>query len=368
MDSIHTRWSVAWPLLLSGTLCISVPAADEAPPGARFRGAMLTAEMATPERLQELKAQGFRDLALLISQPTEAAADADSAAAGRVQKAGLRLHYWIEVGRCPPLADEHPEWIASLQGHQEWRRFHPDFPQPKADEVVKCYPWTPILYREAFAAHLQRIEALLAQRPPPESLLLNDLQGPPSACGCGNPVCRWAADYGPIKTATLQGDDAAARFVAKVEMLAGDKIRVIPIWTTECEEHDVDKDALCAGVGCYKGICWKAYTRQLTPLAEQSATIGALLLYKEFGQDTKAYREPAGWVGHALRGFATLPPKHGGKPVEPQRLLAVLQGWDVTPQELAAQQKQVEAVGTAGYLIAFARIDQGWSPRMHKWR
>jgi hypothetical protein len=364
---MHTSRTIA-ALLLCLAIRLPAKAANAAPAEGRFRGALVTAEMVTADRLAELKAGLFVDVVLLLGEPTAEAARADADAAERVKAAGLRLHYWIEVGRCPALADEHPEWIASLQGHQEWRRLHPGFPQPKSSEVVKCYPWTPILYREAFAAHLRRIERLLADRPPPRSLLLNDLQGPPTACGCGNPVCRWTADYGPIKTATAEGDDAAARFVAKVEALAGDKIAVIPIWTTECEEHDVAKDALCAGVGCFKGICWKAYTRQLKSLSEQSPTIGALLLYKEFGQDTNAYREPAGWVGHALRGFRAMPPKHGGKAVEPQRLIAVLQGWDVTPEQLAAQRSQAEAVGAGGMLVAFAKIDQSWSPKIHTWR
>ena len=181
-------------------------------------------------------------------------------------------------------------------------------------------------------------------------------------------MCRWTADYGPIRTATPLKDDAAARFVASVEKIAADRWPVIPVWTPECEEHDVAKDALCAGVGCYKGICWKAYTRQLGPLSDQSPTLAALLLYKEFGQDTKVYDESAGWVGHALRGFRTMPAKHGGRGVEPQRVLAVLQGYDVSPAELSAQMKQMESAGAAGYVVAFARIDQSWSPRMHRLR
>lgn len=46
------------------------------------------------------------------------------------------------------------------------------------------------------------------------------------------------------------------------------------------------------------------------------------------------------------------------------RLLAVLQGWDVSPEELAAQQKQAETAGAAGWVVAFAKIDQSWSPRI----
>ncbi len=340
----------------------SAQAADEPP--SRLRGALLTAEMASHSRLAELREGGYTAVVLAIDGDAPAARQADQDAAGRISAAGLELWYWIEIGRYPQLADEQPRWMASLQGHQEWRRYFKDFPQPKAGEVVKIYPWVPILYREAFAAHLARVKEMLAARPAAQGLLLNDLQGPPSACGCGNPVCRWTADYGPIKTATPLGDDAAARFVAEVEKLAVGETRVVPVWTTECEAHDVAKDALCAGVGCYRGICWKAYCRQLGPLAEQSTTIGALLLYKEFGQDTAAYPQPAGWVGHALRGFQTMPPQNGAKGVEPQRLVAVVQGWGVAADELAAQRKQVETAGAAGLIVAFAKIDQSWSPRI----
>ena len=348
---------------LSLALSTPVLVADERP--ARLRGALLTTETATPARLSELRDQGYTAAVLMLDADSLAARKSDLDAAKRVALAGLDLWYWIEIARCPRFADEHPRWMASLQGHQEWRRLFKDFPVAKSDEVVKNYPWVPILYRESFDAHLARVKELLAARPVAKGLLLNDLQGPPSACGCGNPVCRWTADYGPIKTAESQWDDAAARFTAAVEKLAGNGVQVAPVWTTECEEHDVAKDALCAGVGCYKGICWKASCRQLRPLAEQSATLGVLLLYKEFGQDTKHYAESAGWVSHALRSFQSMPPKNNGKAVEPQRLLAILQGWDVSAEELAAQRKQVESVGAAGWVVAFAKIEQSWKPQIH---
>ena len=59
-----------------------------------------------------------------------------------------------------------------------------------------------------------------------------------------------------------------------------------------------------------------------------------------------------------------MPPQHGAKGVEAQRLVAVVQGWDVAADELAAQRKQVETAGAAGIVVAFARIDQSWSPRI----
>lgn len=343
--------------------------ADDSAAEARLRGALLTAEMATAEKLQSLKADGYNAIALVVKESEPAAVAADRTAAERIARAGLEMHYWIEVGRSPELADAHPLWMASLQGHHEWRRLHKELPHPRPGEVVKCYPWTPVLYREVFDAQLARVKKLLADRLSPATLFLNDLQGPPSACGCGNPVCRWTTDYGPIVTAARLGDDAAAKFVAEVQKIAGGQTRVVPVWASECEEHDKELDALCAGVGCYKGTCWKVYTRQLAPLAAEADAIGALLLYKEFQQDRPYYKQPAGWTRHALvHGFVEQPAKNGGPKVEPSRLIAVLQGWDVSQAEIAAQIDHARAAGAAGYVVALAKIDQSWTPKIVKWR
>ncbi len=333
-----------------------------------FRGALLTAENATQDHLSVLKRDGYSTIVLQINSSSAESIQKDVAAANRISTVGLNLGYWLEIAHSPEFADAHPLWMASLQGHPEWRRLYRDFPFPKEGETIKSYPWVPILYEEAFAAHLDRCKKLLAALPPPKHLFLNDLQGSPSACGCGNPVCRWTADYGPVVTATKLGDDAAARFVAEIKKLAPKETNVIPVWTTECEEHDKDKDALCAGVGCFKGICWKAYTKQLMPVAEAAPQIGVLLLYKEFGQDTPAYKEPAGWIQHALAGFATLPPKNGGKAIGPGRLIAVLQGFGVTERELADQITRAKAAHCTGYLVAFAKIDQSWTPKLIRWK
>lgn len=351
------------------TLFLGVGAAASEPrKPAPFRGALLTAKTAAADFLDVLKTDGYTTVVLQISSSAAEAIQQDIAAAKRISTAGLELGYWLEIARSPDFADANPLWMASLQGHPEWRRFHKDFPFPKEGETIKNYPWVPILYEEAFTAHLDRCKKLLAVLPPPKFLFLNDLQGAPSACGCGNPVCRWTADYGPVVTATKLGDDAAARFVAAVKKLAPAKTDVIPVWTTECEEHDKEKDALCAGVGCFKGICWKAYIKQLMPVAESSPRLGVLLFYKEFGQDTPAYKEPAGWIQHALAGFATQPPKHGAKAIGPERLIAVLQGTGVTERQLADQIALAQDARCSGYLVAFARIDQSWSPKLIRWK
>ena len=64
--------------------------------------------------------------------------------------------------------------MASLQGHPEWRRLFPQAPQPRDGEVVKNYPWVPVLYQEAAAAlecpvgtvrsRLNRARAILARK------------------------------------------------------------------------------------------------------------------------------------------------------------------------------------------------------------
>jgi hypothetical protein len=358
----NAKWRLN--LLVAAFLAVAVsePASAAEP---KLRGALLTAEMVTTERLSSLREEGYG--AIVLS--TIAADEREKNAAYAVTKAGLQLHYWIEVARSPALADEHPLWMASLQGHSEWRRFHKDFPKPTADETVKCYPWVPVFYREAFDAHLARIEKLLAGLPPAKTVYLNDLQGAPSACGCGNPVCRWTTDYGPIVTATKLGDDAAAKFVAEVRKRVSKETKVVPVWVTECEAHDKENDKLCAGVGCYEGICWKAYVKQLAPAAADSDTLGALLLYKEFGQDVPHYKARAGWIGHAIgHGFADQPSKQTSPAIQASRIVAVLQGWDVTDAEIAAQLEQATSAGVGGTIVAFAKIDQSWSPKTVKWK
>jgi hypothetical protein len=331
----------------------------------KLRAILLSADQVETRRLQQLAKEGANAVAVTLSEgePVEAT----RVAVRRARAAGLEPYYWIEVGRCPALADAHPEWMASLQGHPEWRRLFPRAPQPGAGEVIKNYPWVPILNREGFDAQLQRVAALLKDRPRPRGIFLNDLQAAPSACGCGNLACRWTTDYGPIRTTTPLPPDAAARFVAAVEKLAP-AARVIPVWATECEEHEMAKDGRCAGVSCFSGTCWYEYTKQLMPVAKQCEQIGALLPYRAFDRDDRRYGPPAGWVTHALQSFETMPPRRRGEAVPVRRVIAVLQGWDVTPEQQQAQIERCREAGAAGYVLSKVKIDQSWEPRLVKVR
>ncbi len=321
-----------------------------------FRAALISGRLANTAHLKQLKRQGYNAVALEVVRgaPTKGLTEQ----ANRIRRAGFRLYYWIEVGRCEELADAHPEWMASLQGHPEWRRHFPTFPQPADGEVVKNYPWVPVFYKEAFDAHLQRIKSFTRTMPKPDGIFLNDLQAAPSACGCGNTLCRWTTDYGPIKTATLLGPDAAAKFVSEVRKLAP-TTEVIPVWTTECQEHEMPKGKACDGVSCFTGICWYDFTKQLMPLAVESKRIGALLAYKSLGQNPE-------WIDSAIRSFQKMPPLRNGAPIPANRILPILQGWNATPAERADQIRRAREAGTTGYIMALTPIDQSWKPRLQK--
>jgi hypothetical protein len=319
---------------------------------------LIDARQAGSQRVQELKTGGYNAAVLMLTDGPDR--DTVSAAQG-ILSAGLDLYYWVEIARNPALADAHPEWMASLQGHPEWRRLFPSSPPTRTNEVVKNYPWVPVRYQETFPVHLERVKHLLADKPSPKGIFLNDLQGAPSACGCGNHLCRWTTDYGAIRTATLMSNDAPARFVAAVKQLAP-AVSVIPVWTPECEEQD--KAGLCAGVGCFEGTCWREFTAQLMPLAQEAQTIGVLLPYREFQRDLPRYGRPAGWIEHALTSFSEMPPKRNGTPIPGKRLVAILQGWDVTREQIDAQIARTREAGAAGYVVALAEIQQSWEPRI----
>lgn len=264
-----------------------------------FHGALLAAEQITESRLSTLKSSGVDAITGPIHGRVALRATED-VACERIRNAGFALSFWIKVARCPELADAHPDWMASLQAHSEWRRLFKDSSIPGDGEVVKTHPWVPILDKEPFAGQLSRIESLLQGRPAVAGVFLNDIHGAPSACGCGRHLCRWPSDYGKLRTTTPLGNKAPADLVKAVQTLVPQS-EVIPVWMTECEQHDGAHDGLCAGVGCVKRICWKARTAQLMPVAEQCSTLGALLPYRSFQRDLPIYGPEAGWIRHFQR-------------------------------------------------------------------
>lgn len=353
--------------VLVGVLVAPVRAQKPVQPTVRLQGAILAASKLTQQRIQELRETGHTTIVVLLSGRTAEERAAEQSAAVRVREAGLDLYYWVEVARSPELADAHPQWMASLQGHPEWRRLFPGTAQPTAAEVVKTYPWVPILSRETFDGQLTRVLKLLKNRVSPNGVYLNDLQGSPSSCGCGSTLCRWTSDYGKKRSTTPLGDDAASLFVAAVRKTL-DGPEVIPVWTTECESHDGAKDGLCAGVGCFRGICWKSYTAQLEPLAKHSARLAVLTPFKEFQRDLPVYGPRAGWIDFAVKSFQDMPRRYGRPPIDAQRLITVVQGWNVNSEEIEAQLEISRSAGASGCLIAYTQLDQSWKPKLVPWR
>jgi hypothetical protein len=313
------------------------------------------------------KSEGYETVILVLDERFEAAVYRKAVSA--IAAASLDLYYWIEVGRNPTLAREHPEWIAALGMHDDWRVNFSDAPELADRHVAKAWPWVPIAYRDAFHAHLARIKALL-DRVPGEyrGLLLNDLQGAPSSCGCGNLQCRWAIDYGvPATTPKLDAPDVAARFLAEARKLVENK-QLIPVWTTECEQHDLAREksaadfstGYCGNVDCFDN-CRDRFAEQWNALHKsQEGPIGILALHKELHRDRSDYGQPANWIARAVEYLDQLKPKR----LPHNRLWLVVQGYGTTPSEESAARDTAKRTGAGAVLVAKARIDQSYEPRI----
>lgn len=344
-------------LLALGLARLPAPAALDAVP----RGALLRPGQATSRALDALRSQGGTSLALLLDESTESAGL--RAASARAAERGLELYYWIEVGRSESAARRHPEWMASLQGHGGWRRRFPSAPKPGPEEVVKTYPWAPITSKEAWDGHRERIRTLLRAAPPAAGVYLNHLQAAPSACGCGNDLCRWTPDYGPVRTNTPMDADAAARFVEAVRRDSGVR-EAIPVWWTECEEAHTAPDGRCHGVPCYTGACWQAWTRQLAPLSDAAPRV-ATWLHADAGAGDTAPPLTAARAREVLALFQRMPPVRGGKEFPASRLVAVLDRRNHSQKEADALVEAVRGAGAAGVLLSEAALEDTWEPRLY---
>src|SRR5207247_9733323 len=101
-------------IAISILLSIGSAPAHHQPQFEGFRGALITPDQASSERLLGLKHDGFSSAVLLLRDNESASL---RPAMKRVRDSGLELYYWIEIGRNPGMAKAHPEWMASLQGH-----------------------------------------------------------------------------------------------------------------------------------------------------------------------------------------------------------------------------------------------------------
>ena len=109
--------------------------------------------------------------------------------------------------------------------------------------------------------------------------------------------------------------------------------------------------------------------RQLMPIAVTSKRIAVMATYKQFQRDIPQYgKAEASWVRFVVKTFETMPPKNKGKAISSTRIVTVIQGWDVTAEEIAAQKIASQEAGANGYVIAFDKIEQSWSPKIVRWK
>lgn len=353
--------------LLCSLILATLPASDRDQPAAKTRRAYLVDPAKFDDKLAaKLTAEGASAIFIELSEQHSAG---DYHKAARLARdAKLPLCGWIEVGRNESLAKLHPEWMASLGMHGDWQKRFPNFPKPAVDDVVKVWPWVPIWTAEAYAAHLNRIRKLLADAPPSlAGLYLNDIQAAPASCGCGNDQCRWATDYHVKSTATKLVDPATpARFVADVKKLFPGK-QIVPVWCIECEEIDQSYSrpttGLCGTVGCFKGLCWKEYFKQLTPvLKESGGTVAAAAFTREFDRDRAEYAKQSGWLPAVFDTFRVLASLHGAPVVSFDSLDVVLQGWDDQPEKLKHEIEHAESARVRQVIVSLIKVDQSWQP------
>jgi len=325
---------------------------------------------ASAEKISAWKKEGFKGVAMVLderSSPTLC-----QRAAKSISGKSLDVYYWIEVGRNPALAEAHPRWMASLGMHQDWQERFPNVVAPLEGEVAKAFPWVSIGYQEAFDANLERVTQLLKRVPSNyRGLLLNDLQGGPSSCGCGNLQCRWAIDYHADATGTkIEGDDVAAKFITALRQRARGKI-IIPVWTTECEAEDLPlkkrtnsfTTGFCGTVPCSHGLCPKDFARQWSTLVKSSGdAVGLLSLHREFSRTHKEYGEGPAWIARAVDYVDKTLPQQGGAAFPHQKLWLVVQG--ATKDEELAARRIAAQTGAGAVIVARTKIDQSYEPRV----
>ncbi|HEX7446966.1 MAG TPA: DUF3179 domain-containing (seleno)protein [Pirellulales bacterium] len=346
--------------------------AAQLPRSNSFRAVIVDIEQVNAERAARWRGDGHRAAAVVLDEQHTAA---DYQRAARLlADAGLELYYWVEVARQPDLARQHPQWMASLGMHDDWHARFPDAPSPQAGQVAKAFPWVPIGYRQAYDEHLRRIERLLKLAAGDyRGLLLNDLQGGPASCGCGNLQCRWATDYGVPSTGDkLPGDDVAARFVADVRKLTGQKL-VVPVWMTECQDRDLPaarrtsgaSSGYCGGVACSQNTCPKVFAKQWNSLvAGYDGPVGVFAAHQELGRTGVEYGDEAEWIGEAVGYLDEVPPRHGGTKLPHERLWLVVQGYALPDETVSAARRVAEDTGAGAVFVALSRLDQSYEPQL----
>ena len=272
---------------------------------------------------------------------------------------GLEPGFWIEVGRDEEAAGSHPEWLHVPQ-HTDWLAQFPDWSGASA----AVFPWLPLNNKAVFDYQLAKVTSIAAMLESGDSIYLNNVQNPPAGCGCGNLQCRsWDNSPGE-KIAPSPYEHREIFFTllfldalnAKVPSMS-----ITPIICPECEQGVVmgtvaNPDAqtrYCNSINCADpcgGFYYPGLVRALSGLEG----VGLLCTYKALRRDIPLYGEKAAWVAANINRFG----EHG--PVT--KVIPVLEGWDVTEQEVKAQLDFASKAGARGYILATLPLDNSFRP------
>ncbi len=290
---------------------------------------------------------------------------------------GVELWGWIEVARDVVAAKNHPDWMHAPQ-HHEWLEAFPEWRPNGGKHPALVYPWVCVNNRATFEYELERVARLVSEAPPLNGLFLNDIQGAPAGCGCGNILCRsWDNSPGDkIALTPYSNPDvffsmafwkACQTALAQLPEKAISEQNLIPILCGECElgvligEVFSPDDSLggCRGIPC-AGVCahsyWPGMVKAFSKQEGGPERVGLLTPYKLFGRDGPLFGETASWVAGLTQHYLSFDSK--------AQLIAVVQGWDVSENELQDQLEMAKKGGAIGTLILEEALDQSWEPAL----
>ena len=293
-------------------------------------------------------------------------ADAVERECGAAKASNETLYLWLDLGRSPHLAALHPEWIGGTGSHEDWRVAFPQAPKAGPGERVGAYPWTPIWYRAVLEHRIAEITTLLEPHASTiAGVFLNQVQGIPSACGCGNDQCRWTVDYRmPGGLEKVDGAPTALLVSALKKRLPS--IEWIPVWVTECTEHDQpgkDSTGYCGDVHCFNGLCWKESSKEIGALSDTTTTVALLSSPRFFKRDLPRYGD-GGWLAESLRELGEIPPRNGTKGIEAGRVIAVLDGEGLSGPQRSDLERKARALGVGGTIVLDELPAEDWEPRL----
>jgi hypothetical protein len=272
----------------------------------------------------------------------------------RIRLADHEIYYWVEIGHDREAARDHPDWLHRPHKVQFY------------DEPVVIDEWVCINNRAVFDYKLAQVTdlAVRAGVEGVRGILLNDVLGAPEGCGCGNALCRlWDGSVGEKISGgegvmSFGANPVAPRLFAEEVSRRLGGLEAIPIITEECEGGievcgvtDPERTLGYGRMSCRNPCAVDSYRRlieQLSPLPR----VGLLTLYQTFGRNVPEYGPEAAWIGCVIERY------HGHDPS--QTVIAILEGWDVTAEQVEAQVTQAVAGGAGGFVIVKPPIDQTW--------